>query len=241
MSSTLGPDVVLETLGKTESAFGVDLSHFDACEQPGINLAESSRESSSSLKVNHPQIPDFSADSKETSSFLRILSACLQVNQHTHVGLRDFIRKSLQPVSLGIGLTSSCKLILSRIVLFIFFLLNHCFSMGSFLSSFTLISPTSTLWVSGFMKPLSPILTGYHCPLPSNILLHVPFCPFTCFHVSLGILPSRRAFCCCRRCAAPGTSAFAIAWLGLALAILRAFPAFFASPSQEILSGHWGG
>ena len=59
MSSTLGPDVVLETLGKTESAFGVDLSHFDACEQPGINLAESSRESSSSLKVNHPQIPDF--------------------------------------------------------------------------------------------------------------------------------------------------------------------------------------
>ena len=62
MSSTLGPDVVLETLGKTESAFGVDLSHFDACEQPGINLAESSRESSPSLKVNHPQIPDFSAD-----------------------------------------------------------------------------------------------------------------------------------------------------------------------------------
>ena len=57
MSSTLGPDVVLETLGKTEGAFGVDLSHFDACEQPGINLAESSRESSSSLKVNHPQIP----------------------------------------------------------------------------------------------------------------------------------------------------------------------------------------
>ena len=98
MSSTLGPDVVLETLGKTESAFGVDLSHFDACEQPGINLAESSRESSSSLKVNHPQIPDFSADSKETFSFLRILLACLQVNQHTHVGLRDFIRKSLQPV-----------------------------------------------------------------------------------------------------------------------------------------------
>ena len=88
---------MLETLGKTESAFRVDLSHFDACEQPGINLAESSRESSSSLKVNHPQIPDFSADSKETFSFLRILSACLQVNQHTHVGLRDFIRKSLQP------------------------------------------------------------------------------------------------------------------------------------------------
>ena len=122
MSSTLGPDVVLETLGKTESAFGVDLSHFDACEQPGIKLAESSRESSSSLKVNHPQIPDFSADSKETSSFLRILSACLQVNQHTHVGLRDFIRKSLQPVSFGSGLTSSCKLILSLILLFIFFL-----------------------------------------------------------------------------------------------------------------------
>ena len=172
-------------------------------------------------------------------SFLRILSACLQVNQHTHVGLRDFIRKSLQPVSFGSGLTSSCKLILSPILLFIFFLFNHCFSMGSF--RFTLISPTSTLWVSGFIKPLSPILTGYHCPLPSNILLHVPFCPFTCFRVSLGILPSRRAFCCCRRCAAPGTSAFAIAWLGLALAILRAFPAFFASPSQEILSGHWGG
>ena len=170
MSSTLGPDVVLETLGKTESAFGVDLSYFDACEQPGINLAESSRESSSILKVNHPQIPDFSADSKETFSFLRILSACLQVNQHPHVGLRDFIRKSLQPVSFGSGLTSSCKLILSLILLFIFFLFNHCFSMGSFLSSFTLISPTSTLWVSGFIKPLSPILTGYHCPLPSNIL-----------------------------------------------------------------------
>ena len=32
--------------------FGVDLSHFDACEQPGINLVESSRESSSSLEVN---------------------------------------------------------------------------------------------------------------------------------------------------------------------------------------------
>ena len=133
------------------------------------------------------------------------------------------------------------KVILSPILLFIFLLFNHCFSMGSFLSSFTVISPTSTLWVSGFIKPLSPILTGYHCPLPSNILLHVPFCPFTTFHVSLGILPSRRAFCCCRWCAAPGTSAFAIAWLGLALAILRAFPAFFASPSQEILSGHWGG
>ena len=53
VSSTLGPDVALETWGKTESALGVDLSHFDACEQPGINLAESSRESSSSLKVNH--------------------------------------------------------------------------------------------------------------------------------------------------------------------------------------------
>ena len=120
MSSTLGPDVVLETLGKTESAFGVDLSHFDACEQPGINLAESSRESSSSLKVNHPQIPDFSVDSKETFSFSRILSACLQVNQHTHIGLRDFIRKSLLPVSFGSDLTSSCRLILSLILLFIF-------------------------------------------------------------------------------------------------------------------------
>ena len=70
MSSTLGPDVVLETLGKTESAFGVDLSHFDACEQPGINLAESSRESSSSLKVNHPQIPDFSADIQFIKDFV---------------------------------------------------------------------------------------------------------------------------------------------------------------------------
>ena len=70
MSSTLGPDVVLETLGKTESAFGVDLSHFDACEQPGINLAESSRESSSSLKVNHPQIPDVSADIQFIKDFV---------------------------------------------------------------------------------------------------------------------------------------------------------------------------
>ena len=58
------------TLGKTESAFGVDLSHFDACEQPGINLAESSRESSSSLKVNHPQIPDFSADIQFIKDFV---------------------------------------------------------------------------------------------------------------------------------------------------------------------------
>ena len=107
MSSTLGPDVVLETLGKTESAFGVDLSQFDACEQPGIKFAESSRESPSSHNVYHSQIPNFSADSKETFSFLRILLACLQVNQHTHVGLRDFIRKSLQPVSFGGGLTPS--------------------------------------------------------------------------------------------------------------------------------------
>ena len=37
------------------------------------------------------------------------------------------------------------------------------------------------------------------------------------------------------------TSAFATTWLGLALAILRAFHAFFASPSQDILSGFWGG
>jgi len=32
-------------------------------------------------------------------------------------------------------------------------------------------------------------------------------------------------------------SAFATAWLGLALAILRAAHVFLASPSQEILSG----
>ena len=36
-------------------------------------------------------------------------------------------------------------------------------------------------------------------------------------------------------------SAFATAWLGLALAILRAAHVFLASPSQEILSGLWGG
>ena len=41
-SSTWRPDVVLETLGKTESAVR-SIFPFDACEEPGINLAESSR------------------------------------------------------------------------------------------------------------------------------------------------------------------------------------------------------
>ena len=59
---------------------------------------------------------------------------------------------------------------------------------------------------------------------------------------------------CRRRCCfapAPGTvaaadvftsgfRAFAIAWLGLALAFFCALPALFASPSQEILRGFWG-
>lgn len=74
--------MVLETLGETEGAFAVDLSQFDACEQSGINFAESSQESSSSRNVHHPQVPDFAAASKETFSFLRILPAPFQANQH---------------------------------------------------------------------------------------------------------------------------------------------------------------
>ena len=109
---------------------------------------------------------------------------------------------------------------------------------GSLLGSLLLILPFGSPSPHLLVPLPAHIQAAQGLPLPSNILLHVPFCPFTCFHVSLGMLPSRRAFCCCGRCAAPGTSAFAIAWLGLALAILRALPAFFASPSQEILSGH---
>ena len=98
---------------------GVDLSHFDACEQPGINLGQSSQESFSS------------ADSKETFNFFWILSACLPRKSAYSCRLRDFIRKSLQPVSFSSGLiSSSCKLIHSLILLFIFFLFNHCFSMA---------------------------------------------------------------------------------------------------------------
>ena len=107
MSSTLELDAMLETLGETEGAFAVDVAQFDACEQSGINFAESSQESPFSQKVNHPQVPDFTAASGETFCFLRILSACLQVNQHTHVGLSDFIRKSLQPLVGGPDLTPS--------------------------------------------------------------------------------------------------------------------------------------
>ena len=107
MSSTLEPDVVLEVLGETEGAFAVDSSQFGACEQPGTKVAEPSWESPFSRETYHPKVPKFSAASKETFSFLEILLACLHVNQHTHVGLRDFICKSLKPVAFDSGLTPS--------------------------------------------------------------------------------------------------------------------------------------
>ena len=99
--------MVLEVLGETEGAFAVDSSQLGACEQPGTESAEPSWESPFSRETYHPKVPKFSAASKETFSFLEILLACLHVNQHTHVGLRDFIRKSLKPVFFDSGLTPS--------------------------------------------------------------------------------------------------------------------------------------
>ena len=86
----------------------------------------------------------------------------------------------------------------------------------------------------------------------SPCIMFVTTCNVNCLLTSMGLwlfthflrevvncflLPSRRAFCSCRRCAAPGSALFATAWLDLASAIPCAFHAFFASPSQEILSG----
>ncbi len=105
MSSTPESGVWCEVAGENEGAFAVDLLQFDACEQPGINRAEPSWESFSSRDTSHPHVPVFNAASKDTFSFLEILLACLHVNQHTHVGLRDFIRSSLTPVRFGCNLT----------------------------------------------------------------------------------------------------------------------------------------
>lgn len=43
-----------------------------------------------------PLLPDFDAAHDDVFSFLSILDACLQVNMHTHVGLRDFVLHSLE-------------------------------------------------------------------------------------------------------------------------------------------------
>ena len=98
-----------EVVGETEGAFAVDLSQFDACEQPGINSALHPQESSSSLKTSQPHVPEFKAASRDIFSFLEILLACLHVNQHTHVGLRDFIQLSLTPVRFDESLTPAAR------------------------------------------------------------------------------------------------------------------------------------
>lgn len=49
-------------------------------------------------EVTGPQceIPAFDVKSDTTLSFLKFLHACLKINMHSHVGLRDFVLKSLE-------------------------------------------------------------------------------------------------------------------------------------------------
>ena len=102
--------------------------------------------------------------------------------------------------------------------------------------------PSSTLW-------LLPLLSQ-HLSFPSRALSYSPHSPLTSYP------PRRRLLCVvlrllgdCPRAglfatttlSRPWNSVATTAWLGLALAAIYAFYAVFASPSQDKLSGIWGG
>lgn len=93
------------------------MSSRSGTEMPGIDVTVRHGEQSSSVwgnpngegelqepcvghptSLENPSIPSFDAAGSEEYSFLRILDASLQVNMHTHVGLRDFILLSLECV-----------------------------------------------------------------------------------------------------------------------------------------------
>ena len=93
------------------------------------------------------------------------------------------------------------------------------------------LSHTIILHFRSLSNPISPSFTFYPPPPP-------PPAPHS-FDL-LEWLPSRRAFAAATLCHSWNCVA-TIAWLGLALVANRAFYDVFASPSQDILSGLWGG
>ena len=84
-------------------------------------------------------------------------------------------------------------------------------------------------WYLG--HPGGPLFCPPLFTLPYPVTWHHAFHGFAPLPGILLLPPLRRSWTC----------AFATAWLGLALAILRAFHAVFASPSQDRLNGFWGG